>query len=71
MRIPLATARPRFYVATTEKHAFSSWDTLEEALACITRFREHDPLGDLEKIQGVIQTGPTGRSWAHTLEASP
>lgn len=62
MTIPRTTTKARFYVATSEDHAFSSWDTLEEAVACINRFHESgDPNAD--QIRGVLQTGPTGRIW--------
>jgi len=55
MRIPSVTTKPRFYVATSRKEAYSSWDTLEDARACVLRFEEHDPKG-AARIIGIIET---------------
>lgn len=38
MKIPRESETKRFYVVTSDKHAFASWTTLEEAEACIRRF---------------------------------
>lgn len=65
MRIPLTTTKPRYYVATSETHAFSSWDTQEDAALCIHRFRRTDS-PDKDRIRGIIETGPEGRRWANT-----
>jgi len=64
VRIPSTTVKPRFYVATSEKHAFSSWDALDEAIACIGRFKGNP---DRKQIRGVIETGSSGRTWAHRV----
>jgi hypothetical protein len=50
MRIPLSTKKGRFYVATSMTDAFSSWDTLENALASYGRL----PPDEQTKVIGVI-----------------
>lgn len=55
MRIPKHTIKPRFYVATSHKEAFSSWSTLEEASACVLRFKKFDKTLYAEII-GIIKT---------------
>jgi len=60
MRIPPTTVKPRYYVAVSERHAFSSWDTLDEALACIERFPEGT---DREQIRGIVRVDSEGRRW--------
>lgn len=56
MKIPDRTKKPRFYVAYSMTHAFSSWDTLVQARACVERMKI---LGgkDAKKLFLVIQTG--------------
>lgn len=57
MKIPLRTERPRFYVATGLYDAFSSWNTIEKARACLDRFKTEAPK-DYARIMGIIETGP-------------
>lgn len=61
MKIPHNTKKPRFYVAYSQNEAFSSWDTLEDAKACVDRFKDGDSyvLKDAEKIIGIIETSQT------------
>lgn len=59
MKIPLSTVLPRFYVATSDTLAFSSWSSLVEAQKCIKRFQG---TADAELIQGIVMTSPAGRS---------
>jgi len=56
MKIPDRTKKPRFYVAYSMTHAFSSWDTLAQAHACVRRFKK---LGsaDADRLFLIIQTG--------------
>lgn len=58
MKIPHNTKKPRFYVAYSHNEAFSSWDTLEDAKACVDRFKNGDSyaLKDTAKIIGIIET---------------
>lgn len=69
MKIPLVTVRPRFYVATSETEAFSSWDSLADAKACIARFGVGTPAR--EQVLGVIQTTIDGREWVHQIKEPP
>lgn len=70
MKIPQTTKRPRFYVATSLDHAFSSWGTHEEARASYLRWAAlvSDTAAiagprdrDFAQIVGIVVTGPTGR----------
>ena len=72
MKIPLSTKKPRFYVASSMHEAYSSWDTLEEALESMSKILamnampvnpEKDLLGRVWNPQvltviGIVQTGP-------------
>ncbi len=63
--------KPRFYVATSPKEAYSSWDTLEDAWASVLRFEEHDPKGAAEII-GIIEVcGPPGTTRLHPSHKDP
>jgi len=64
VRIPVFTRRERFYVATSEKHAFSSWDTLAEAMASWERLKIYDPKNakfvvGIQRVVGYSTTWPT------------
>jgi len=63
MKIPPNTTKPRFYVAYSDKEAFSSWDTLEDAKACVDRFKNGDSyaLKDAAKIIGIIETSQSSK----------
>lgn len=68
MKIPYSTKKPRYYIAISNTKAFSSWDTYEEAIDCIDRFKKEakidsDILNDLKLILGIIETGCLGKSW--------
>lgn len=76
MRIPPATIRPRFYVASSMTAAFSSWSTLEEARASYQRFKEtaaapdayHVNVSAFAEIIGIVEVGPTGAKVLHPAE---
>ena len=59
MKIPIQTKHPRFYVATGPDEAFSSWNTIKEARACIERLKNNVP-EDYKRIIGIYETIPTG-----------
>lgn len=61
MKIPRATQRPRFYVATSDTHAFSSWNQLDEADCSFMRLATVYP-EDARKVIGIIETGPDGHT---------
>jgi len=63
MKIPSNTNKPRFYVAYSDDEAFSSWDTLEDAKACVDRFKDCDcyVLKDAVKIIGIIETSQSSK----------
>ena len=42
MRIPKHTINPRFYVATSQTTAFSSWPTMEQARKAYERLKRFD-----------------------------
>jgi hypothetical protein len=60
MKIPDTTQKPRFYVATSRAEALSSWDTVEEARACIKRLQTHEPD---QFIMGIVTTDSNGRGF--------
>ena len=62
MQIPTALKTERFYVATSEEAAFSSWNTEAEAKTCIDHFRRYCPT-DWKNIKGVLKVNEHGRSW--------
>jgi len=62
MYIPKKLITQRFYVAHRETKAFSSWKSLDEALACIERFKEHAPY-EFTKIKGIVKVSEHGREW--------
>ena len=62
MYIPKILITQRFYVAHRVTKAVSSWKSLDEALACIERFRVHAPY-EFTKIKGVIKVSESGREW--------
>jgi hypothetical protein len=68
MRIPASTKRPRWYVATSLEHAFSSWGSLLEAQASIARFPKDDP--SCSEIQGIVENGPDGPRFVTDLQAT-
>lgn len=70
MRIPPYTAKPRFYVATSAKEAYSSWDTLEDARASVLRFEEHDPEG-AKLIVGIVETNGPAEPVLHPSHKGP
>lgn len=51
MKIPKYLGGRRFYVACTQKEAFSSWSTLEEAIDCVKRA----PEDYREAVTGVVE----------------
>lgn len=55
IKIPNTTQKPRFYIAVNRKEAFSSWDTIEEARACLNRFKAEAP-DDYKHVMGIIET---------------
>ena len=61
MRIPKNTKKDRYCVATSLKAAFSSWNTLEEARACIQRFKVPILHADLSKIVCIVRTNLQGK----------
>lgn len=67
MKIPKTTQKPRFYVATSMDHAYSSWNTVEEAVATWGRLRdeaERDPKhykADFEAVIGIVRVDQKGR----------
>lgn len=67
MYIPKILITQKFYVAPRETNAFSSWKTLDEAIACIERFREHAPY-EFAKIKGVVKVSKQGREWVSDSE---
>ena len=42
MKIPLYTQKEKYYVASAMHKAFSSWNTYQDALDCIKRFKDSD-----------------------------
>jgi hypothetical protein len=60
MRIPETTQNPRFYVASGHNEALSSWDTVEEARACIEQFKAHE---SDQFILGIVTTDSNGRGF--------
>ena len=61
MRIPKSSTRTRFYVATSDSHAFSSWPTLEAARACVLAFKGCPHCeSDARTIVSIVETTPTG-----------
>jgi len=62
MYIPKILITQRFYVAHRETKAVSSWKTLDDALTCIERFKEHAPY-EFIKIKGVVKVSECGREW--------
>lgn len=64
MRIPKTTETPRYYVATSDTEAFSSWGTLALALDSLARLRFFAPQ-DASMVIGVIETGPSGHVATH------
>ncbi len=61
MRIPKFTARPRFYVATSDTTAFSSWGTLQEALECCQRFKKTYP-EEYARIDCIVRVSGTQKT---------
>jgi hypothetical protein len=62
MYIPKKLITCRFYVAVRVTKALSSWRSLDEALVCIERFKEHAPY-EFSTIKGVIKVSEAGREW--------
>ena len=69
MYIPKLLITQRFYVAHRITKAISSWASLEEALVCIDRFREHAPY-EFTKIIGVVKVTGDGREWVSDSKLS-
>jgi len=67
MYIPKILITQRFYVAHRVTKAVSSWRSLDEALTCIERFREHAPY-EFKKIKGVVKVSEGGREWVSDLK---
>jgi hypothetical protein len=62
MKIPFRTKRRRYYVASEDGGAFSSWDSFDEAKECIERFKTHNP-NDYQKVAGIIRTSDDDNVW--------
>jgi hypothetical protein len=62
MYIPKKLITHKYYIALRETKAVSSWRSLEEALICMERFKEHAPY-EFSKIKGVIKVSSSGREW--------
>ena len=54
MEIPNYTKKRRYYVATSITHAFSSWDTFNDAKASLVRLRKYNPDG-AKKVIGIYE----------------
>ena len=67
MYIPKILITQRFYVALRITKALSSWKSLDEALVCIERFKEHAPY-EFSTIKGVIKVSREGREWVSSNE---
>jgi len=62
MYIPKKLITQRFYIALRVTKAIASWRTLDEALICIERFKEHAPY-EFNKIKGIVKVSENGREW--------
>lgn len=60
MKIPDTTKNPKFYVASGHNNALSSWDTLDEARACVGRIQTNEPD---QFIMGIVTTDSNGRGF--------
>ena len=69
MYIPKILVTQRYYVALRETQAFSSWATLDQAIKCIERFREHAP-HEFNEIKGIVKVTSEGRQWVATTEVT-
>jgi hypothetical protein len=59
MKIPQILVNEKYYVAESDAYAYSSWDSLEKAMDCITQFN-NEGLDDAKKIIGIIKVDSTG-----------
>jgi hypothetical protein len=62
MYIPKKLITERFYVALRPTKAVVSCKSLEDAMICIERYREHAP-HEFTDIKGVIRVTDAGREW--------
>ena len=67
MIIPELSESPRYYLAVSEKEAYASYETLEEAQDCISSLKLYNLLDLLEKIVGVIKVESDGAKWVNKL----
>lgn len=66
MKIPESTKKDRFYVATSLKSAYSSWDTLEKARESIRKYKAlsigtPSYKAGYDKIVCIVRTNLTGK----------
>ena len=59
-------------MAISIKEAFSSWDTLQDAIDCIYRFKQEAKIdsyitNDLNAIVGVIEANQSGIKWVYKV----
>ena len=60
MRIPTITKKVQYYVAYSENDAFSSWDSIDDSISCVQRFRKEDREKFLTII-GIIEVSEDGK----------
>ena len=65
IQVPPIRKDPKYYVVKSETQAFSGWDTLEEAHACIGRFVLYNPMGFIQ-CKGIVVVDDFGRRWHFT-----
>jgi len=66
MKIPDQTKSPRFYVALNKDEAYSSWNTYDEAVDCIERFKQYK-LDMLQNIAGIIEVSTQYKVWVKLI----